>query len=484
MVAATRDGGIGRAGALPWRLSKDMAYFKKLTTETVDKDAVNAVVMGRKTWESIPGKFRPLPGRLNIVLSRSGTLAEANDENNNGAETLPEGVLVRKSIEDALNAISANDKKVEKTFVIGGAQIYEEALKSEKCEAVHLTEVEGEFECDAFIPKIDATKYKLYGQSKPITEKDVRYQFLTYVGTDPESGKFRPKAAELLPPGCSVKHEEYQYLEMIREIIDQGAVKGDRTGTGTRSVFGRQLRFDLTAGFPILTTKRVHFKSVVNELIWFLSGDTNTQWLRENGVSIWDEWATEEGDLGPLYGAQWHAWPTRDGGSINQIDYVVDCLKYRPESRRILFHAWNVEYLPDETVSPQENVRAGRMALPPCHLLYQFYVGRGALSAQLYIRSSDVFLGLPFNIASVALLVHMLAQQCDLTVGEVVVSLGDAHLYSNHGDQVSTQLERTPRALPSLEILRKPDSIYGYRFEDFQLTGYDPAPNIPAPVAI
>ena len=185
-----------------------------------------------------------------------------------------------------------------------------------------------------------------------------------------------------------------------------------------------------------------------------------------------------------LYGAQWHAWPTRDGGSINQIDYVVDCLRHRPESRRILFHAWNVEYLPDETISPQENVRAGRMALPPCHLLYQFYVGRGALSAQLYIRSSDVFLGLPFNIASVALLVHMLAQQCDLAVGEVVVTLGDAHLYSNHGEQVTTQLERTPGVLPSLEILRKPDSIYGYRFEDFQLTGYDPAPNISAPVAI
>jgi len=233
-----------------------------------------------------------------------------------------------------------------------------------------------------------------------------------------------------------------------------------------------------------LTTKRVHFKSVANELIWFLSGDTNTRWLRDNGVSIWDEWATEDGDLGPVYGAQWHAWPTRDGGTINQIDYVVDCLKHRPESRRILFHAWNVEYLPDETISPQDNVRAGKMALPPCHLLYQFYVGRGALSAQLYIRSSDAFLGLPFNIASVALLVHMLAQQCDLEPGEVVVTLGDAHLYSNHGDQVETQLQRTPMALPRLELIRRPDSIYGYQFEDFQLIGYEPAAHIAAPVAI
>jgi len=274
------------------------------------------------------------------------------------------------------------------------------------------------------------------------------------------------------------------YLDLLTDILESGADRGDRTGTGTRSVFGRQLRFDLNHGFPLLTTKRVHFKSVANELIWFLSGDTNTRWLKENGVSIWDEWATEEGELGPVYGAQWHAWPTKDGGTINQIDYVLDCLKHRPESRRILFHAWNVEYLPDETVSPQDNARAGKMALPPCHLLYQFYVAGGQLSAQLYIRSSDVFLGLPFNIASVALLVHMLAQQCDLAVGEVIVTLGDAHLYSNHHDQVATQLSRSPQPLPQLALLRRPDSIYRYRFEDFALSGYDPAPHIAAPVAI
>jgi thymidylate synthase len=274
------------------------------------------------------------------------------------------------------------------------------------------------------------------------------------------------------------------YLDLLNDIRDHGIDRGDRTGTGTRSVFGRQLRFDLTRGFPLLTTKKVHFKSVVNELIWFLSGDTNTQWLRENGVRIWDEWATEDGELGPLYGAQWHAWPTRDGGSINQIDYVVDCLLHRPDSRRILFHAWNVEYLPDETISPQDNVRAGKMALPPCHLLYQFYVANKTLSAQLYIRSSDAFLGLPFNIASVALLTHMSSQQCDLIPGEVVITLGDAHLYSNHSEQVATQLDRVPGVCPSLHILRRPESIYGYHFDDFELVGYDPAPNIPAPVAI
>jgi thymidylate synthase len=213
------------------------------------------------------------------------------------------------------------------------------------------------------------------------------------------------------------------YLDLLQDIRANGIEKGDRTGTGTRSVFGRQLRFDLTAGFPILTTKKIHFKSVVNELIWFLSGDTNTQWLRDNGVSIWDEWATEAGELGPVYGAQWRRWPTRDGEAIDQIAYVLDCLKNRPDSRRILFHGWNVEYLPDETQSPQANAEAGRMALPPCHLLYQFYVADGALSALLFIRSSDTFLGLPFNIASVALLTHMLAQQSGLEVGEVVITL-------------------------------------------------------------
>ena len=275
-----------------------------------------------------------------------------------------------------------------------------------------------------------------------------------------------------------------QYLNLLKDIRDNGVDRGDRTGTGTRSVFGRQLRFDLAEGFPMLTTKKVHFKSVVNELIWFLNGDTNTQWLRENGVSIWDEWATEAGELGPLYGAQWVNWPTRDGGSINQIDYVIDCLRHRPESRRILFHAWNVEYLPDETMSPQENVEAGRMALPPCHLLYQFYVANGKLSAMLYIRSSDAFLGLPFNIASVSLLVHMLCQQVELEPGEVVVTMGDCHLYSNHAEQVETQLSRQPKSRPTLDIMRKPNSIYDYSFEDFALRDYDPEPNISAPVAI
>ena len=275
-----------------------------------------------------------------------------------------------------------------------------------------------------------------------------------------------------------------QYLELLQDILDNGAAKSDRTGTGTLSVFGRQYRHDLAQGFPLLTTKKLHLKSIVNELIWFLNGDTNTRWLKDNGVSIWDEWATEEGELGPIYGAQWTAWPTRDGKTINQIDYVVDCLRNNPDSRRILFHGWNVEYLPDERLSPQDNVRAGRMALPPCHLLYQFYVANGVLSAQLLIRSSDSFLGLPYNTASLAVLTMMLAQQCDLEAGEIIICTGDSHIYSNHLEQVREQLGREPRKLPQLRILRKPATIYDYRFEDFELQDYHPHAHISAPVAV
>ncbi|WP_062379332.1 thymidylate synthase [Pseudomonas abietaniphila] len=275
-----------------------------------------------------------------------------------------------------------------------------------------------------------------------------------------------------------------QYLELLQDVIDNGTRKGDRTGTGTTAVFGRQIRHNLADGFPLLTTKKLHFKSIANELIWMLSGNTNTKWLNENGVTIWDEWATEEGDLGPVYGAQWTGWPTKDGGKINQIDYMVDCLKNNPNSRRILFHGWNTEYLPDEKLSPQENVKAGRQALAVCHLLYQAFVAEGKLSMQLYIRSSDVFLGLPYNIAALALLTHMLAQQCDLIPHEIIVSLGDTHAYSNHQEQIATQLTRTPKKLPQLKINRRPESIYDYRFEDFEIVGYDADPSIKAPVAV
>ncbi|MFL9983867.1 thymidylate synthase [Paraburkholderia sediminicola] len=275
-----------------------------------------------------------------------------------------------------------------------------------------------------------------------------------------------------------------QYLELLEDILENGVQKGDRTGTGTTSVFGRQFRHNLAKGFPLLTTKKLHFKSIANELIWFLSGNTNVSWLKENGVSIWNEWATEDNELGPVYGKQWTAWPTKDGGTINQIDYVIKTLREKPNSRRILFHGWNPEYLPNESISPQENAKQGLMALPPCHLLYQFYVAEGKLSALLYIRSSDSFLGLPYNIASLALLTHMVAQQCDLIPHEIIVSIGDLHAYSNHMEQIQTQLAREVRELPKLNIKRRPDSIYDYKFEDFEIVGYNPHPSIAAPIAV
>lgn len=272
-----------------------------------------------------------------------------------------------------------------------------------------------------------------------------------------------------------------QYLDLLKDVRENGIQKGDRTGTGTLSVFGRQMRFDLSEGFPLLTTKKVHFPSIFHEWKWFISGCTNKNELK---ASIWDEWATEDGELGPIYGKQWTAWPTKDGGTINQIDYVVKTLKNNPDSRRILFHGWNVEYLPDETVSPQENVKNGRMALPPCHLLYQFYVAENKLSLMMTIRSNDLFLGCPFNIAQAALWVHVLAQQCDFELGELIVSIGDAHIYSNHIEQVDTQLSRQPTTPPKLVIKRKPESIYDYEFDDFELIGYEPQPAIKAPIAI
>jgi thymidylate synthase len=262
-----------------------------------------------------------------------------------------------------------------------------------------------------------------------------------------------------------------QYLNLMQRILDEGAVKGDRTGTGTLSVFGHQMRFDLSEGFPVLTTKKLHLRSIIHELLWFLSGDTNIRYLKENGVSIWDDWADENGDLGPVYGFQWRSWPAADGQSVDQISKLIEQIKTNPNSRRLMVVAYNPAYV-DE------------MALPPCHSLFQFYVANGKLSCQLYQRSADTFLGVPFNIASYALLTHMIAQQCDLGVGDFVWTGGDTHLYSNHLEQTKLQLGREPFALPTLKILRKPDDIFSYRYEDFELMNYECHPHIKAPVAV
>ena len=261
------------------------------------------------------------------------------------------------------------------------------------------------------------------------------------------------------------------YLDLMRRILDEGVEQHDRTGTGTLSVFGHQMRFDLAKGFPLLTTKKLHIRSILIELLWFLRGETNVRWLQENRVSIWDEWADEAGELGPVYGKQWRRWETADGREVDQIQALIDLIRRDPGSRRQLVTAWN----PGDI---------GRMALPPCHLMFQTYVANGRLSLQMYQRSADVFLGVPFNIASYALLTHMLAQQCDLEPGDFVWTGGDCHLYANHLEQAREQLGRAPRLLPTLKLLRRPADISDYRFEDFEIADYDPHPHIKAEVAV
>ena len=262
-----------------------------------------------------------------------------------------------------------------------------------------------------------------------------------------------------------------QYLSMMRHVRDIGVRKDDRTGTGTLSVFGYQMRFDLSQGFPVVTTKKLHLRSIVHELLWFLSGDSNISYLKDNGVSIWDDWADDDGELGPVYGVQWRNWPQANGEAIDQISELVEGLRENPNSRRLLVSAWNVAQVPD-------------MVLPPCHCMFQFYVAEGKLSCQLYQRSADIFLGVPFNIASYALLTHMLAQQSDLNVGEFVWTGGDCHLYLNHLDQADEQLQRTPLSLPRLAIKRRPDSIFNYRYDDFEILNYECHPHIRAAIAV
>ncbi len=275
-----------------------------------------------------------------------------------------------------------------------------------------------------------------------------------------------------------------QYLDLLDKILNEGVQKGDRTGSGTLSVFGHQMRFDLQQGFPLLTTKKVHVKSIIHELLWFLKGDTNIAYLNQQGVTIWDEWADEKGDLGPVYGHQWRSWPLPDGQVVDQIAMVMEQIKQTPNSRRMIVSAWNVADLPDESISPQQNIENGKMALAACHTLFQFYVANGKLSCQLYQRSCDTFLGLPFNIASYAFLTHMMAQQADLDVGEFVWTGGDVHLYLNHLEQARLQLTRKPKPLPQLMLERRPESIFNYQYDDFKIISYHPDDPIRAPISV
>jgi thymidylate synthase len=272
-----------------------------------------------------------------------------------------------------------------------------------------------------------------------------------------------------------------QYLDLIKHVSENGILKEDRTGTGTKSVFGYQMRFDLSEGFPMLTTKKLHLKSIIYELLWFLKGETNIAYLKENGVKIWDAWADEKGDLGPVYGHQWRNWNSE---GIDQITEVIETIKTNPDSRRMIVTAWNPSVLPDTSISFSENVANGKAALPPCHAFFQFYVTEGKLSCQLYQRSADIFLGVPFNIASYALLTLMIAQVCDLKPGDFVHTFGDAHIYSNHSEQIALQLSREPRELPQMEINPTVKNIFDFKFEDFNLVGYNPHPHIKGAVSI
>ena len=272
-----------------------------------------------------------------------------------------------------------------------------------------------------------------------------------------------------------------QYLDLVKEVLENGNQKGDRTGTGTKSIFGHQLRFDLSKGFPMITTKKLHLKSIIHELLWFINGDTNISYLNENGVKIWNEWANKDGDLGPVYGYQWRNW---NGDEIDQIKELISTLKSNPNSRRMLVSAWNPSVLPDTSKSFEENVANGKAALPPCHAFFQFYVNNGKLSCQLYQRSADVFLGVPFNIASYALFTMMIAQVCGYQAGDFVHTFGDAHIYNNHIEQVKLQLSRDTRPLPKMEINPEIKSIFDFKFDDFKLVDYDPHPHIKGAVAI
>lgn len=486
IVASTRRGGIGKNGQLPWHLPEDMAHFKHVTTTLVDHASTtkqNAVVMGRKTWDSIPEKFRPLPGRLNVVLTRACQDASY-------VSPYPSGVVVASSVAGALEQLGTRSD-VAGIFVIGGEQAYREAVDLPNCCKVYVTRVGVDFECDAFFPPLDEETFKIASVSTSRCKEGVPYDFVMYqrVGAAPEAEvRKEPAVPNSLAP---LAHEEYQYLHMIREIIDQGVHMEDRTQVGTRSLFGKMLRFDLRKTFPLLTTKRVFWRGVVEELLWFIRGDTNAKHLSDKGVKIWDANGSseflekrglghrEEGDLGPVYGFQWRHFGAKyvdmhtdyTGQGVDQLAECIRKIKDDPTDRRILLSAWNPADL-------------GLMALPPCHMFCQFYVANGELSCLMYQRSCDMGLGVPFNIASYSLLTCMMAQVCGLRPGEFVHTMGNTHVYQNHVEPLYEQLQRTPRPFPLLRINPSIMDIDAFQASDFELVGYDPHPKIAMDMAV
>lgn len=488
IVATTPKGGIGKDGSLPWRLPGDMAHFKRVTSSAPDGKR-NAVIMGRKTWESIPEKFRPLPGRINVVLTRTGA-----------AGAYPEGVLTATSLTNALNDLREKAADLAEVFVIGGQAAYEEAMQMPSCTRLYITRVAKDYECDVFFPAFDTEEsFKVVNLSKTQSHEEVTFDFVVYERNCVAGAEVATKAPILsVSPALDAlggrgafAHEEYQYLDAIREIIEKGVHMGDRTGTGTISMFGKMMRFDLRKSFPLLTTKRVFWRGVMEELLWFVKGDTNANHLSDRGIKIWDgngsrEFLDKSGlghrevmDLGPVYGFQWRHFGAKykdmhtdyTGQGVDQLAECIRKIKEDPTDRRILLSAWNPADLKE-------------MALPPCHMFCQFYVANGELSCLMYQRSCDMGLGVPFNIASYALLTCMMAQVCGLKPGEFVHTLGNAHVYSNHVDPLKTQLDRTPRPFPTLRMNPDVKDIDGFQPSDFEILGYDPHKKIAMEMAV
>jgi dihydrofolate reductase/thymidylate synthase len=522
VLAICKNKGIGFKGKLPWKLSRDMAHFKTITTRVLNeyedltnlvsanmldnakqllkelpkkspKAKKNIVVMGRNTWESIPQKFRPLPGRINVVLSRSQDFQVNNPQ-------VEETFYVSDNIESFFKlACELNEKKIlNEIYVIGGSQIYNEFINKfpSQCKLIYQTYIEKEYECDVFyeVPKeyIPISVSKTY-----IEEKEPETPFDFRILLNPEILKEEDLVKQfhhIIDPKMLIDHprnEELQYLEAIRDIIETGVSKEDRTGVGTISKFGKTFRFDCSKTFPLLTTKDTFWRGIVEELLWFIKGDTNATNLQKKKVHIWDGNASREfldsiglkerevGDLGPVYGFQWRHFGAEyktmhddyTGLGVDQLANLINDIKTNPSSRRLVMCAWNVKDLK-------------LMALPPCHVLCQFYVNDNKLHLQMYQRSADMGLGVPFNIASYALLLRMVAHVCEIEPGDFIHVIGDAHVYKSHLEALEKQLKRTPRPLPILKINRKVTDIEDFKFEDFTIVNYNPFPKIKMDMAV
>ncbi|KAG1692341.1 hypothetical protein DVH05_025511 [Phytophthora capsici] len=472
VAALEGTGGIGIRQQIPWHLPTDMKHFRALTTAPAGSTTQHAVIMGRKTWESLPAKVRPMPKRYNVVLTRDAGYRQR--------ENVPDAVGIAASFHEALELVNQQGEKVDQVFVIGGSAVYAEALSYPACSNVHLTKVKGQFECDAFFPLEQLQKtFKVVEESDVKEENGVQFQFVEWERKDGDIPALEVAALA----DSTTPHEELQYLDLIRKILTQGAKREDRTGTGTLSVFGAQMRFSLRNNvFPLLTTKRVFWRGVAEELLWFISGDTSAKTLQEKDIHIWDGNGSREyldsrglqdrevGDLGPVYGFQWRHFGAKytnmhadySGQGVDQLAEVIQKLRTNPTDRRIVLSAWNPADL-------------NEMALPPCHMFCQFYVANGELSCQMYQRSADMGLGVPFNIASYALLTRLVAQVAGLKPGEFVHVIGDAHVYLNHVEPLQKQLTRTPRPFPTLHVNpEKTSSIDDFKFEDFEVRNYSP----------